>query len=479
MFASAPVTGHGAGTWVADRIALTQATETDYYIPHAHNLYAQTAAEHGLLGLLAGAVVIGCLAWLILGAPARPGRRPPALGLGRAVRHRLLRRPPAARLLRQLPGDALRLRPADRLARRDGSPLDHHARVDPGGPAADPPAAGRRGRSGRRRRPRASRWWASSSRRRPRRPWLKGGPQPDAGTGLPRCRSSAPRTTRTRAIPAYAFARGLAEARAGDPAAALAALAGVGEADDLPVAWLDVAALRLDAGDATGAREALDRALRLGRQQPAIVFATGALLERVGDPAGADAAWSATLRSLPSLAGDPWWADPARAARWTGIRDAALAGMAPEAAADLWLSSGDAEQASASASQIADPAPASGRSSPSQPGTATRRTARPLDAYAQDHPFDLVAVAWAGRVAARVGDLAAVADYRLWADTVVGTAGGAVGEIRVAPNGIHRLAGRPDRHLLGPVHLPARDAGRPAGAGPAAPRPDAVAAGPG
>ena len=67
MFASAPVAGHGAGTWVADRIALTQGTETDYYIPHAHNIYAQTAAEHGLLGLLAGALVIGCLAWLILG----------------------------------------------------------------------------------------------------------------------------------------------------------------------------------------------------------------------------------------------------------------------------------------------------------------------------------------------------------------------------------------------------------------------------
>ena len=141
------------------------------------------------------------------------------------------------------------------------------------------------------------------------------------------------------------------------------------------------------------------------------------------------------LRSLPSLAGDPWWADPVRAARWTNIRDAALAGMSPESATDLWLSSGDTEQATASASRIADPA-ARERTElaiAAWDGDATDRAA--LDAYAQDHPFDLTAVAWAGRVAAREGDLAAVAEYRLWADTVVGTASAAVGEIRVAPTG--------------------------------------------
>ena len=46
-----------------------------------------------------------------------------------------------------------------------------------------------------------------------------------------------------------------------------------------------------------------------------------------------------------------------------------------------------------------------------------------------------MAVAWAGRVAARVGDMAAVEDYRLWGDTVGGGILGTVGEIRVAPQG--------------------------------------------
>ena len=218
------------------------------------------------------------------------------------------------------------------------------------------------------------------------------------------------------AIPAYAFARGLAEARAGDPAAAIAALRGAWPRPTTcrwpgwtrpPCAWTR--------GTRAGAREALEPALRLGRQQPAIVFATGALLERVGDP---------PVRMQPgrrrSSRSRAWRATPGgrtRRVRAAGPAsgDAALAGMSPETAADLWLSSGDAEQASASAARIEDPA-ARERTElaiAAWDGDATDRAA--LEAYAQDHPFDLTAVAWAGRVAARAGDLAAVEDYRLWA----------------------------------------------------------------
>jgi hypothetical protein len=38
-------------------------------------------------------------------------------------------------------------------------------------------------------------------------------------------------------------------------------------------------------------------------------------------------------------------------------------------------------------------------------------------------------------VAARAGDLAALDDYRLWADTMNGVSSATVGEIRVAPAG--------------------------------------------
>ena len=434
LFAQAPVTGVGAGGWVADRIALTQVTETDYYIPHAHNLYAQTAAEHGLLGLLAGALVIGCLAWLILGGLRDPDavrRRWGWAALFAAVyfgAHQLLdfyANMPAALFAFALPVAWLdATAPRSITARLPAPAVGPAIRRLLGGVAAMAAAVIL-----------TVSVVGLVAQETPAQ--AMGDGQIAAGRGdwasaLPLFRAA---NDADPAMPAYEFARGLAEARAGDPARALTALEAVAASDDLPVAWLDVAALRLDAGDATGARDALDRALRLGRQQPAILFAAGALLERLGDPSAADVAWAATLRAIPSLAGDPWWAEPARAPRWTGIRDAALAHMPPEAAADLWLSAGDGEQATASAAQIADPA-ARVRTQlavAAWDGAPTDRAA--LDAYAQDHPFDLTAVAWAGRVASRAGDLPAVGRYRLWADTVAGTASGAVGDIRVAPAG--------------------------------------------
>ena len=431
MFADAPVTGVGAGGWVADRILLTQGAETDYYIPHAHNLYAQTAAEHGLLGLLAGLLAIACLAWLILGSLRDPDgirRRWGWAALFATVyfgAHQVLdfyANVPAALFAFALPIawlDATALRsitaPTPAPAVRPGTrrllsgvaaaaAVGILAAAIVGLVAQEAPA----GAMGDGRGAAAAGDWASA---------------------LPLFRAA---DDAEPAVPAYAFARGLAEARAGDPGVALAALSRVAESDDLPVAWLDVAALRADAGEPEAAREAMNRALRLGRQQPAILFAAGALLEQMGEPAAGDAAWAASLEAVPSLAGDPWWSDPVRADRWPSIRDAALAEMSAEGAADLWLSSGDEKQAAASAALITDP-PARERTTlaiAAWDGDVADRAA--LESYAQDHPFDLVAVAWAGRVAARAGDLAAVERYRLWADTVSGGSAAAVAEARVA-----------------------------------------------
>jgi len=433
LFAEAPATGTGAGTWVAERIAQTADSEIDYYIPHAHNIYAQTAAEHGLLGLAAGALAIGCLTWLILGGlrDADGARRRWGWAALFATvyfgAHQLLdfyANMPAALFAFALPvawldATAPRLITADLPATVLGPAarplLSRVAAVAAIGVLAaavvglvvqEPPAQ------------------AMSDGR------MTAG-EGDWTAALPLLRAAAEADPR---MPAYAFARGLAEARVGDRATALALLASVAATDDLPAAWIDVAALHADAGDPNAAREALDFALRLGDQQPALLFAAGGLLERLGDPAAADEVWAATLRALPSLAGDPWWADPARATRWTGIRDAALAQMPPDLAADLWLSSGDAARATSSAAEITDPA-ARTRTElaiAAWGGAPADRAA--LDAYAQDHPFDWSAVAWAGRVAARAGDLAAVGQYRLWSETVISTSAG-VGEIRVAPVG--------------------------------------------
>lgn len=431
MFAGAPLTGVGAGGWVAGRIAATADGETDYYIPHAHDLYAQTAAEHGLLGIAAGGVAIAWLAWLILGglrdpSPARRRWAWAALfGTAYFGAHQLLdfyANMPAALFAFALPiawldataSRAIALRPPTTAVGRDARRILRGAAAAAAVGVLGVAAVGLVAQEAPAQAMSAGRVAAAAG---------------DWSAALPLFRSAA---LADPSMPAYAFARGLAEAREGERATALESIAGVATTDDLPVAWLDVAALRLDGGDEAGSRVALEGALRLGRQQPAVLFAAGALLERLGDAPAADAAWAATLRMLPSLAADSWWAEPSRASRWPGIRDTALAGMPPDAAADLWLSSGDTAMAAASAAMISDPA-ARERTRlavAAWDGSPADRAA--LDAFARAHPFDLVAVAWAGRVAARVGDGAAVERYRRWADVVTGGASAAVGEIVVA-----------------------------------------------
>ena len=65
MFQDDPLTGQGPGMWVVERARYTLPTEQDYYIPHAHNLYLQTIAELGIVGALAGVVVLVSLARLV------------------------------------------------------------------------------------------------------------------------------------------------------------------------------------------------------------------------------------------------------------------------------------------------------------------------------------------------------------------------------------------------------------------------------
>ena len=57
MFADSPLLGLGPGTWAARRIAYTEPGELDFVTPHAHDVYLQTAAELGIVGLAVGVIV--------------------------------------------------------------------------------------------------------------------------------------------------------------------------------------------------------------------------------------------------------------------------------------------------------------------------------------------------------------------------------------------------------------------------------------
>ncbi len=77
MWQDAPLLGHGPGTWAAERVAWLAPTDLDYVVPHAHDVYLQTLAELGLVGLLLGAVALTSVLWLVvrsLRAPQAPRR---------------------------------------------------------------------------------------------------------------------------------------------------------------------------------------------------------------------------------------------------------------------------------------------------------------------------------------------------------------------------------------------------------------------
>ena len=267
MFTDAPVSGVGPGMWAPQRIFHTAEGELDYYIPHAHNVYLQTAADSGLIGLVCGRGRVRAGRAARLGVAPRRGRRGASMGRRRRPRRGLLRRPPAVRRVREHAGGDLRVRVPDRLARRGAAPI-------PARPAGWPVSS--RARSGR-------------ARRRARSPSPCGGLGPRERTiGAPARRGQDGTRGRRRvrrcgdrgggrldrpvdpARPARARAsRGRAT---GDMATVGPALEAVVDADGLPAAWMDLAWLqRGGRGRRRGSGRPRGRP-RLGQQQAAITL---------------------------------------------------------------------------------------------------------------------------------------------------------------------------------------------------------------
>ncbi len=425
MGLDSPLVGSGPGMWVSQRVAYTPAPETDYYIPHAHDVYLQTFAESGVLGLVAGVVAVSCLLWLIAravrsGDPVR--RRYGWCVLFASVyfgAHQLLDfypNMPAALFAFALPiawldaaSDRMLLpdRPSARLRRLGGAMFAglvvasvavlawsevSAVRLDE--------AVNRANRSD----------WAAAR-----------GPAEDAVRLDP-------------SMPPNQLVLGLAAARAGDVDAAERAFAAAAAADDLPTAWLDLAAVQATRGSDGAARESLRRALRLGIQQPAVAFAAGDLYARLGDRASARDGFVAAIRGLPSLAGDPYWtATDDRSAAWPQTLDEALGGMPPETGFDAALSAGDADRARGIAATIADPGGRSRALTVIDGWTGSDPAWADLQTLASENPLDLTTLIWTARVAEHRGDHASAERYRAWIDVVLGGAGATGREVRVGP----------------------------------------------
>jgi hypothetical protein len=312
MFQAAPLTGRGPGAWGPDRIAFTDASEIDYYIPHAHNVPAQTLAEFGIVGLLAAAIVVALvLRLIVLGLRRRSG---PERALALAALFACVFITGQQLVDAWIHQPAILFALAVPLARLDAALLETGTGGWPRPPkrllsivllVAVVVGTG------------AALWPERAAQLD-----LEAVVAADAGQWQEAFDRSSAAVDADPAVPPYHFVEGLAAANVGDLETARAAFEAA-SVDDLPATWIDLAAVQTRLGDREGAAASLQRGTRLGYQQPHIAVAAAGLFHELGDDDGAGRMLGAAFSTLPSLAADPTWQAPDWAQAWNrGIADA-------------------------------------------------------------------------------------------------------------------------------------------------------------
>jgi len=439
VFAEAPLLGTGPGTWVAQRIRFTNPSEIDFYIPHAHNMYAQVLAEFGVVGVVAGVVLFVWLVQLVREAlrdtdPIR--RRWGYAALGAAVyfgMHSTLdifTNMPAimfplvipiawldAHHVRQVP---VRAASPGQMARISSRVLGAVSLVIVTAAigvlvATEIPAV--RGQQ--------AVDLANDGH------WTDAVPLASAAVnGDP-------------GMPALRFTLGLALDRIGDHAGSASQFRNVAEQDDLPEAWLNLAAEEAQLGQSTTALDAIHRALRLGSQRIAVQMPAASLALELGARDVALGAFISSVIKTPSLAADTFWTtDPRRAAIHAQVVQGAIRGTDPSLAWEIALMGGDDAAATALAGRASDPGLA---------GTVVKAWTGDAEAMASmlsrcaANPLDFVGLGWCARLSDKAGDTTAADRYRLWADYVQGGASELGSELDVGTETTagQRLAGGP------------------------------------
>jgi O-antigen ligase len=420
MFQSSPLVGVGPGVWQVLRASYETATQPDIYIPHAHNIYLQTLAEFGLVGVLAGLVVVGSVARLLLGAIRSDDKARRRVGVAMLFGVVLLAGQQLVDMLMNVP--ALLLALAIPLAWLDATAPD---------PAPEPATLG------------------SEARQPARRALARilvigmaaitlivatgllrietiaaGGLQgvQDANAGL---WTEAMGTARDAAasdpsVTSYWFETGVAAANAGDLTTAADALGRSAAADDYTFAWLDLAAVRWRLGDAMGARSALVRAERLGWQRAPVIVAAGWLRWQLGDRTAAISDYAVAILEAPTLVNDPFWSsDPALSAARPEILDKIWKDVGPSQKGsapvlfEVKLIGGDPEAAEAALA----PMSAADRAVYDQAAAAWQGlpgAEAALQQLAERHPLDKAPVLWCQLVAVRHNERDLVARYGAW-----------------------------------------------------------------
>jgi len=414
LFLEAPITGIGPGIWAMVRGAETQPQQLDEYIPYAHNLEVQTLAELGLLGAVCGVVVIIVVGRLLVESLTTDAlRRRWAIfamfGLLYFVLHQqfdFYENMPAVMLAAVIPIAYLD-------ATRPGSRHDSTGRSHSVGliliptiasvltialivlevPALTSFDAVMAANSGN--------WGAADDLAR-------------------RAADEDP------LVSPFLYTAGLTADRVGDHEAARQYFQVVADRDDLPEAWLNLAAEDALTGSPDDVVPALERALRLGFQRASVAFAAGELALRTGETQLAVRALADAMVAEPTIAADPWW----KGAGPSLVFDQAVDQAIVKGATVSWaiaLYAGRLDEAASLGQHTLDPSLPSTVISAWQgnQGSADRLFAR-----CSSQPLDADVGYWCARLAGHQGDPGAQLRYRFIASVTPGgnTEGGA--EIR-------------------------------------------------
>lgn len=423
LFTESPVVGTGPGSWVIERVRYTRPDETDEYIPHAHNLYAQTLGELGLLGAAAGLLLAASLVLLCWRAirSQDPTRRLwgwlTFVALVYFAAHQVFDfypNMPAVLFTAAIPVaflDALAVSHPSAPKRLFAfSTLPRLAGIGAAAIVA----------------------LSIAGLLLQEVPSRSHDEAVELANGGDWAAALAPATTAANEDPdvsPYQFTAGLAAAWNGNHVAAAERLAVVAERDDFPEAWLDLAAEQAELGKTDEALASLRAALRLGRQRPVISMPAGDLALRLGDTEVAIEAFAEALSVTPSLAGDPWWtSDPARAAAWPAILQRADAKVLPTDRWELALMHGDVKSATTLASSSGDAA-YTAELIRAWSGDEAARDA--LLAGCDATPRAITELLWCTRLADRAGDKEAGARYRFIANVTAAGSYRQAHELRV------------------------------------------------
>jgi O-antigen ligase/tetratricopeptide (TPR) repeat protein len=435
MFVESPLAGTGPGTWVIQRLAYTLPTEPDTYIPHAHNIETQTLAELGIIGALAGGVLVVGIFGLLRSAvrSGDPTRSRwawvTAAGLVYFVAHQVLDfyvNMPAFLFAASLPIAYLD-------ARQLGATAPEAA--EPDGARRKPPPRGRL---------LPGQWVAGMTSVFVVATAIAGlllqeVPAGRAATAVELANrgqwAEADEAARDAAaadpeIHSYQLTAGLTADRAGDTGRALRAFEAVARRDDLPEGWLNLAAEQAALGRTDDAIASIQRALRIGAQRPAVAMPAGELAMRLGDRDLATAALSAAFTAVPSLAGDPWWEEsPMRIAARRDAVAAASATAWPELRWQLALMSGDVDGAR---DMLGGPLAAGFEPDVVRAWTGDDTARLRVVAACEASPLELEHLEWCARVQGHAGLEDEAVRFRSLTDILLQSSAEYAGEFRVA-----------------------------------------------